>query len=180
MTRPTDESYDISDSTDWLHTPLPSLAPVDSALRCQVCRDFYNTPMITSCSHTFCSLCIRHCLNNDAKCPTCRKGDQESKLRNNYALEELVEAFKSARPQIMEFAKRKAEAALSASPKRKRGNTDIEQGSSQVRKRTRAGTRAERSSQQLVVPDSECDDNDSESNEPGLSTRSTQSNHAKS
>jgi E3 ubiquitin-protein ligase RAD18 len=159
MSRPNDESDDVSDSTDWKKTPLPSLAPVDSALRCQVCRDFYNTPMITSCSHTFCSLCIRHCLNNDAKCPTCRKGDQESKLRNNYALEELVEAFKSARPEVMAFAKRREE-VLSSSPKRKRGEAEATEDRSPVRKRTRAGRRAQQSSQQVVILDSEGDDED--------------------
>jgi E3 ubiquitin-protein ligase RAD18 len=161
MARPLkDEAYDVSDSTDWLQTPLPSLAPVDSALRCQVCRDFYNTPMITSCSHTFCSLCIRHCLNNDAKCPTCRKGDQESKLRNNYVLEELVEAYKSARPNIMEYTKKREEVRLKSSPKRKRTEAEVEDGSSPVHKRTRAGRRAQRSSQPAEIIDSDGDDED--------------------
>ena len=159
MARPSkDEVYDVSDSTDWLQTPLPSLAPVDSALRCQVCRDFYNTPMITSCSHTFCSLCIRHCLNNDAKCPTCRKGDQESKLRNNYAMEDLVEAFKSARPTVMELAKQREEALWSLSPKRKRAEAAVEEDDSQVHKRTRSSRRTQQSSQLAEVVDSEDDD----------------------
>src|SRR5215469_15342374 len=51
----------LPDPTDWLNTSLPSFATLESALRCQVCKDFYDTPMITSCSHTFCSLCIRRC-----------------------------------------------------------------------------------------------------------------------
>ena len=162
MSKPSkDEAYEVSDSTDWLEMPLPSLAPVDSALRCQVCRDFYNTPMIMSCSHTFCSLCVRHCLTNDGKCPTCRNIDDASKLRNNYALEELVEAFKNARPEIMEYVKRKEEAVLSASAKRKRVEAENEEpNSSPVQKRTRSGRRAEQSSQRVVVIDSEADDDD--------------------
>ena len=153
-----DEAYDISDSTDWLQTPLRSLAPVDSALRCQVCRDFYDTPMITLCCHTFCSRCIRQCLNNDGKCPTCRKGADAIKLRNNFAIEELVEAFQRARPEVMEYTKRiSQEATRSSSPKRKRMGVD--EGSSPIRKRTRSGTRAQQSSQQSVI-DLEADDAD--------------------
>lgn len=159
MSKSKDEAYEVSDSTDWLETPLPSLTAVDSALRCQVCRDFYATPMITSCSHTFCSLCIRHCLGNDGKCPTCREKDDASKLRNNYAVEELVEAFKRARPDIMGYT-RARELAQSASPKRKLVEAQIEEGSSPVRKRTRSGGRIHQSSQQVYVVDSEADDDE--------------------
>ena len=155
-----DDAYEVSDFTDWLETPLPSLAPVDSALRCQVCRDFYATPMITSCSHTFCSRCIRDSLNNDGKCPTCREKDDASKLRNNYPVEELVDAFKRARPNIMEYAKRSAEVTVVGSPKKRRLEAEIDENSSPVRKRTRSGRRAQQSSQQVIVRDSEGDDDD--------------------
>lgn len=94
----------VTDPSDWLPTNLPFFAPIDSALRCQVCKEFYNTPMITSCSHTFCSLCIRRCLSADGRCPACRQSDQPSKLRINGAVQELVEAFKAARPQGLELA----------------------------------------------------------------------------
>lgn len=96
-----DGASDLADSSDWLDTPVSSLGPVEAALRCQICKDFFDTPMMTSCSHTFCSLCIRRCLTNDAKCPACRASDQEMKLRPNGAIQELVEAFKIARPSIM-------------------------------------------------------------------------------
>src|ERR1700761_8834575 len=107
---------DVADSTDWLQTPLAGLAPLESGLRCQVCKDFYTTPMITSCSHTFCSLCIRKCLNNDGKCPTCRREDQASKLRSNFVVEELVEAFKRGRPMIIEYSRPMVEVGVSLSP----------------------------------------------------------------
>src|SRR5258707_1191369 len=99
------DQYDVSDSTDWLTTPLASFAPLDASLRCQVCKDFYKTPMITSCSHTFCSLCIRRCLSNDGKCPACRTGEQEIKLRRNWAVQEIADAFKSEREGMLQFAK---------------------------------------------------------------------------
>ncbi|KAJ5760551.1 DNA repair protein (RadR) [Penicillium odoratum] len=101
-----DNSLEITDSTDWLGTPLQLLAPLESSLRCQVCKDFFDTPMITSCSHTFCSLCIRRCLTADNKCPVCREGDQVLKLRRNWAVQELLDTFKTARPAVMEIAQK--------------------------------------------------------------------------
>ncbi|KAL4968296.1 E3 ubiquitin-protein ligase RAD18 [Aspergillus stella-maris] len=98
-------TFDIPDSTDWLDTPLTLLAPFESSLRCQVCKDFFDNPVITSCSHTFCSLCIRRCLSTEGKCPTCRTNDQELKLRRNWVVQELVEGFKNARPSILELAR---------------------------------------------------------------------------
>lgn len=100
-----DDSVAISDSTDWLQTVTPQLAQFEAALRCQVCKDFYDTPMITSCSHTFCSLCIRRCLTTDGKCPLCRAPDQELRLRRNCTVEELVEVFQTARPALILLGK---------------------------------------------------------------------------
>lgn len=96
---------DISDPTEWLDTLLSSLAPVDAAVRCQVCKDFYTTPMLTSCSHTFCSICIRRCLASDGRCPTCRASEQEVRLRRNWAVDEIVDAFRSARGTVLAYGK---------------------------------------------------------------------------
>ncbi|KAI2732016.1 hypothetical protein CBS147332_1155 [Penicillium roqueforti] len=101
-----DQSFELPDSTDWLETPLSLLAPFESSLRCQVCKDFFDNPVITSCSHTFCSLCIRRCLSTEGKCPACRSSDQELKLRRNWAMQELVDAFKLARPSVLDLARR--------------------------------------------------------------------------
>lgn len=96
-----DNAYDVTDSSDWLNTPVAPLRSVEAALRCQVCKDFYNTPMITTCCHTFCSLCIRRCLTSEGKCPSCRCSDQEIRLRRNWAVQELVDTFQTARPSIL-------------------------------------------------------------------------------
>ncbi|OCT45391.1 Postreplication repair E3 ubiquitin-protein ligase rad18 [Cladophialophora carrionii] len=98
------EHDELTDSTDWLPTPLAALAPLDSSLRCQVCKDFFTTPMMTSCSHTFCSLCIRRYLSQEGRCPACRESDQEIKLRRNWAVEELVANFTASRKSILTFA----------------------------------------------------------------------------
>ncbi|GME62038.1 Zinc finger RING-type protein [Neofusicoccum parvum] len=110
-----DTNFSIADSTDWLGTTLAAFAPLESALRCQVCKDFFDTPMMTSCSHTFCSLCIRRCFAADGRCPTCRAADQDSKLRRNWTAQELVDSFQAARPQALELARKDAASIKSAS-----------------------------------------------------------------
>lgn len=98
-----DSLSELLDPSDWLQTSLPQLTPLESGLRCQVCKDFYDTPMITSCSHTFCSLCIRRCLTSDGKCPACRSPDQEIRLRRNWSVQEIVDAFRHARPTLIQL-----------------------------------------------------------------------------
>ena len=118
-----DNSFDVADPSDWLSTSVSGLGPVEAALRCQVCKDFFDTPMITSCSHTFCSLCIRRCLTTDSRCPACRAQDQEIKLRPNSIIQELVDVFQVARPGILQLGedvKAMKETNMGASKKRKR------------------------------------------------------------
>lgn len=124
-----DSSFDIPDPSDWLQTPLSKLGPVEQALRCQVCKDFFDTPMITSCSHTFCSLCIRRCLTTDGRCPACRTQDQAIKLRANFTVQELVDAFKCARSVTLQFGQnfKAAEKTSGQTKKRKVDDTDIEE-----------------------------------------------------
>ncbi|KAL8699138.1 MAG: hypothetical protein Q9224_001547 [Gallowayella concinna] len=129
----TASSLDVADPSDWLQTTVPRLSPLESALRCQVCKDFFNTPMITTCSHTFCSLCIRRCLTNDGKCPTCRAPDQELRLRLNWTVQEIVEAFQLARPSLISLASHnlgRSEVGKSTA-KRKLDDTNLEDDSSE-------------------------------------------------
>ncbi|KAI0188294.1 hypothetical protein EV127DRAFT_434430 [Xylaria flabelliformis] len=165
----------VADSTDWLTTPLSGLSAVEAALRCQICKDFYRTPMLTSCNHTFCSLCIRRALSADGKCPLCRAGEQEMKLRSNWSMEEVVAAFTQTRSAVLDFA-RKPPPALPArtdTPKRKTDDLVMDDGdeqalsSSQQRssKRLRSSARlsktrgiettAEMARQEAHVPDPE-------------------------
>ncbi|CCC13563.1 hypothetical protein SMACR_07188 [Sordaria macrospora] len=145
-----DEAINVSDSTDWLGTPLACLMPVEQAFRCHVCKDFYDAPMITSCFHTFCSLCIRRCLSADSKCPLCRATDQESKLRGNWALREAVDAFKGSRKALLEFAKAPPtvevpptnQSGPSSPTKRKATEMDGAKEEDQETKRPRRSTRS--------------------------------------
>lgn len=135
-----DDAYDVSDPTDWLGTPLASLFPVEQSLRCHVCKDFYNSPMLTTCCHTFCSICIRRALAADGKCPLCRATDQESRLRGNWAIREAVDHFTKARDAMLKLAREPPAAAPTAPtsmPKRKAVDEGVTAG-----KRTRMSTRS--------------------------------------
>lgn len=159
---------EVTDPSDWLPTNLPFFAPLDSALRCQVCKEFYNTPMITSCSHTFCSLCIRRCLSADGKCPACRQTDQPSKLRVNGTVQELVDAFGAARPQGLKVglkAKQETEEGEEeGQPRRKRRKVDKQEKDATPARQTRqtrsSGRRANGAalSQDTTILDSDDDD----------------------
>lgn len=118
---------ELLDPSDWLQTSLPQLAPLESGLRCQVCKDFFDTPMITSCSHTFCSLCIRRCLTNDGRCPICRSQDQEIRLRRNWSVQEILDAFRHARPSIIRLIMTHSSTHKELhEPKEKRKHTELD------------------------------------------------------
>ncbi|KAK4574888.1 E3 ubiquitin-protein ligase rad18 [Recurvomyces mirabilis] len=157
-------SGDIPDSTDWLNTPLRDFAQLENALHCQICKEFYNCPMLTSCSHSFCSKCIRSSLSADGRCPACRTVDQASKLRNNWALEEVVATFLAARPRAISVARREQEQAqYSSRPgKRKRvvlDSEEVEESSRTTRSKSRKMAASQTSNPDVVeVDDSEGDD----------------------
>ncbi|KAK9319945.1 hypothetical protein V1517DRAFT_348647 [Lipomyces orientalis] len=101
---------EISDPSDWTSTRLPTLSLLDSSLRCRICKDFFTSPFMTECAHTFCSLCIRKCIastptSETACCPVCRAPVLEIRLRRNQVVEDLVEWFENARAAIMNVAK---------------------------------------------------------------------------
>ncbi|GIJ89347.1 e3 ubiquitin-protein ligase rad18 [Aspergillus pseudoviridinutans] len=165
-----EQTFDLPDSTDWLDTPLSLVSPLESSLRCQVCKDFFDNPVITSCSHTFCSLCIRRCLSTEGKCPACRSSDQELKLRRNWAVQELVEAFQNARPSMLELAREAANSRLDgeyttgqpATKKRKVDQEDGPDASGPEGVRTRSQSRRGNSQAEPVVVDAIEDDQDEE------------------
>jgi E3 ubiquitin-protein ligase RAD18 len=161
-----DASFDLPDSTDWLSTSLPSLEPLEASLRCEVCKEFYNNPVITECGHTFCSICIRRCITIDGKCPTCKTGISQNKLVANIAVREIVKRFEEARPKALELA-REAQtlrtASRDGSKKRKLDDTDLSEHDEELQNRSqRPRTRRTRgrnddagASSPIAVPDTE-------------------------
>ncbi|RMY45491.1 hypothetical protein D0863_16033 [Hortaea werneckii] len=162
-----DPAYHVPDSTDWLNTPLKDFADLENALHCQICKEFYDTPMITSCSHTFCSKCIRTSLSTDGKCPACRTADQASKLRNNWALQEVVATFQKARPAAIEVARQDHDAQQNRNSRTKRKRTvpDEEDGGSEHAgegRQTRSKSRKVATSQPATLAPIEIQDTDPE------------------
>jgi hypothetical protein len=157
---------EITDSTDWIDTALPAFEPLEAALRCEVCKEFYENPVITTCSHTFCSICIRRCISKDEKCPVCNTSCQASRLLPNHAVRAIVQQFKEARPKAFELARKSNETVSNdVRNKRKLADTDIEEGD-QIRQ-TRSRTTRNRnhyetgmSDAPIEVPDTEEEDDE--------------------
>lgn len=93
---------DITDPSDFSRCSLPRLAGLDSLLRCHICKEFLTAPMLTSCGHSFCSVCIRKYLIHTPKCPICSKEIRESNVQRNVLLEQVVMSFKDVRQGLLE------------------------------------------------------------------------------
>ncbi|KAJ7771607.1 hypothetical protein B0H16DRAFT_189580 [Mycena metata] len=109
-------AQDISDPTDF-PKEAPSLQTLDAAVRCGICANYFDGPVSLLCGHCFCSLCIRDVISRQgskAVCPTCRTNMNESQLRPNPGMEDVVTAWKLARPCILTLAKPKPNEAASA------------------------------------------------------------------
>ncbi|KAK2745407.1 E3 ubiquitin-protein ligase rad18 [Myotisia sp. PD_48] len=162
-----DLTIELSDSTDWLDTPLAGLSRVETALRCQICKDIFKSPVITSCSHTFCSLCIRRCLSTDGKCPVCRRDDQALKLRQNWAVEEFVESFQAVRASALEVAQRSAQHTVEPAldnadgqlyKRRKLDSSGTTDSGRLTRSRTRNSRASETPPEPVVIGDDEIEE----------------------
>ncbi|KAA1471369.1 hypothetical protein DENSPDRAFT_819534 [Dentipellis sp. KUC8613] len=97
---------DIPDPTDFPpRSVAPGLRELDSALRCKICSELYDAPVVLACGHCFCSLCTRTEILTKAECPTCRKETSEAQLRVNPYMEEVVSAWKDARDFVLRLSK---------------------------------------------------------------------------
>ncbi|KAJ2002684.1 E3 ubiquitin-protein ligase rad18 [Coemansia thaxteri] len=106
-----DMHLELEDPSDWPDT-LPRLRELDQLLRCPVCKEYFGTAMVTtSCGHTFCSLCVRRCLAQETRCPSCRVSLTESELHPNRLIDSIVHTFKNGRPQLLDALKDKADSA---------------------------------------------------------------------
>ncbi|KAK7689073.1 hypothetical protein QCA50_007764 [Cerrena zonata] len=130
---------DVPDPTDFPPNDIaPGLRELDEALRCTICGDLFSGPLSVACGHCFCSLCIRTQLNVKAECPLCRKSTTEFHLRKVQSIEDAVQAWKIARPYILQLSRdevqrrlqfAEARAALqdvsTRSPKKRRRNPSL-------------------------------------------------------
>ncbi|GAV48948.1 hypothetical protein ZYGR_0N03530 [Zygosaccharomyces rouxii] len=98
-------NYNVSDATDFSHTSIPQLSQLDTLVRCHICKDLLKIPVLTPCSHTFCSLCIREYLTREPKCPLCLSELRESNLRSEFLVNEIIESYRSVRDELLESLK---------------------------------------------------------------------------
>ncbi|XBW38110.1 hypothetical protein QEN19_003704 [Hanseniaspora menglaensis] len=91
MNSAADKKYD-----EIVNFKVPVLKDFDSLLRCHICKDILNIPVITPCCHTFCSVCIRDYLRNglDQNCPLCLNDLNESSLRSELLLNEICKCYR--------------------------------------------------------------------------------------
>ncbi|KAF8321677.1 hypothetical protein DL93DRAFT_2072487 [Clavulina sp. PMI_390] len=92
---------DVTDPTDFSGDAMQAL---ERALRCAVCKDFFDSPvLLPACGHSFCSMCIRDCFlqTSKAECPSCRTTGSASSLIKNSMLEDAIFAYRVARPTLL-------------------------------------------------------------------------------
>jgi E3 ubiquitin-protein ligase RAD18 len=119
-------SPELSHPSDFQSTSVPDLTDIDGLVRCQICKDFFETPMITKCSHTFCSLCIRQALSANGKCPTCRRDDQAANLRRNWPIQETVRVWKKLRQELLDTLSKKKESEIYQGNKNDRMDASVQ------------------------------------------------------
>ncbi|KAN0064641.1 E3 ubiquitin-protein ligase rad18 [Thecaphora frezii] len=106
---------DVGDPSDW-PAGCEVVKALDSSLRCDLCFDIFTAPVsLKTCSHTFCSTCIRTHINqpgsSGAFCPKCRQNKAyDSELLPVTALETTAESWRKMRPFVMDLWKRVQEA----------------------------------------------------------------------
>ncbi|GAA6006479.1 hypothetical protein JCM11491_004978 [Sporobolomyces phaffii] len=106
MSRPADPSKlagpplpELDDPSDFTFASFQAL---DSSLRCQICHELFTAPvLLTTCSHTFDSLCLRNHLREIKKCPQCSIEANEDRIRRNLVLEEVVNSWKKSRAHLV-------------------------------------------------------------------------------
>ncbi|XP_070815156.1 E3 ubiquitin-protein ligase TRIM39-like [Chaetodon trifascialis] len=70
-------------------------------LTCSVCHDVFRDPVVLSCSHSFCKVCLKSWWRQKEtrECPVCKRRSSKSEPPSNLALRNLCEAFLQQRDQ---------------------------------------------------------------------------------
>lgn len=88
-------SHSIDDPSDFQSSELQKL---DEHLRCPICKELFTTAMmISTCSHSFCALCVHRCLSEEQLCPKCRKEAFSNSIVHNYDLDNVVHIWRLSR-----------------------------------------------------------------------------------
>ncbi|XP_070815172.1 zinc-binding protein A33-like [Chaetodon trifascialis] len=70
-------------------------------LTCSVCHDVFRDPVVLSCSHSFCKVCLKSWWRQKEtrECPVCKRRSSKSEPPSNLALRNLCETFLQQRDQ---------------------------------------------------------------------------------
>ncbi|XP_030639309.1 tripartite motif-containing protein 35-like [Chanos chanos] len=70
-------------------------------LTCPVCCDIFRDPVLLSCSHSVCKVCLQQFWNKKGsqECPSCGRRSSKDQLSNDLALKNLCENFLQERSQ---------------------------------------------------------------------------------
>lgn len=83
-----------------IHTPSKVvMQDITMELHCPLCNDWFRDPLMLSCGHNFCQVCIQNFWKLHAKetfCPDCKMPCQYSNCTFNLVLEKLVEKIKKS------------------------------------------------------------------------------------
>uniref|UniRef100_T1J842 RING-type E3 ubiquitin transferase n=1 Tax=Strigamia maritima TaxID=126957 RepID=T1J842_STRMM len=77
------------------------IAKMDELLRCGICYEYLNITMMTTCSHNYCSVCIRKYMSYKSACPACFVVTSEPELKTNRVLDQLVQNFVALRSKLL-------------------------------------------------------------------------------
>ncbi|CAL8359435.1 unnamed protein product [Arctogadus glacialis] len=70
-------------------------SPLEQDLTCSVCLDLYRDPVLLTCSHSFCSECLKNAWkSNLKKCPLCKAAFEGEQPTPNRALNDTCESFR--------------------------------------------------------------------------------------
>ncbi|KAK9298774.1 hypothetical protein QLX08_008025 [Tetragonisca angustula] len=79
------------------------LKHIENLLVCGICYEFMDTSVMTSCSHNYCSLCIRKYLHYKTQCPVCFAETFEKDLKKNKVLDEIITHFSQIKDKLKRF-----------------------------------------------------------------------------